>query len=1304
MLKQWIEETAEIPVGRQILMTAQGKNVKQQHLVRDSDIFVYDKRFLAGSAPDDVQNESVTPKVEEIPSELDSETNIDSWQKLFRARRAWAIDSLEIVKQTSEKTSDLASECEIIDRSAHTALDNLRNHISSLESLFEKTQEWARETIEEHAGMLRDWRSMSETLKELPIRDDIGQLMNASGSDTTVDVTGTMFTLLDAARLDVAEKTLQSASQTFVEQVGELNTTMVQLKATSEVVFKLVEVEWPAMNPASLIEEAETIFKKVDVDYSDALRAGSDTKAIAKVSRVAAGHTNSLLPSLKEVVTESLQVLETATAHKSTLVNILLRVLREISSVQSTLSALQGQLSKLALGEEGQTSLEVLDKVFRIPSVYGSILVEAVRRSEWNEKIGTDLVTFKDELSQYKDDEVRRRRKWTTAMAGFLNEESEAPSALSEFTFSTPANPWPFVSRQEIFTYVEDLRALQIDDAVEQLTQALRELDGPVKRRPHPKAFKNGSIHDAMQNSFMRGGDNARTLHDDKIRLEDKVRASESRIRKLEDLLHRQSQIRPQSNLFTPTGEYDRQPTSPGPDTSRRFEPSSRRSSVSVRRLSNHTPDEKAMVQKILSLENEIGKLREESHIEQRNMDHHRVELEQAQALKQDLMANFTSARQGWDDERQRIEDENHELKIRLEDMEEELRRVVGSRDYEKEKLDHSINNVRTELERLRKTSDDELSRLRIAKQELESQLSSQREKGSRVEMQLQRFGEERTALHDRNRSLANDFRSLESKQQDVIGTLQSVHEHLSPAGSAPEDLGRLARALEVLAEGAIIHTRGLDDQIRLLTAQTKADEDQIKSLETQLSRMEDLRTKQTTTLQDRDSSLREQRQMIDTLQAELATEKVQIEQLRAQSAAGETGSDALRNRLSEEEKKVEQLTISKDQSEVKNGGLQRDIDHLTTELESTKMVEHELRTRMQDRAQRARNLSERLVQHNDRMIRMLESFGYAVTRENEKLDVQRASKLNASQFVGTEPMKRQVSGSIPVHYSDPNDAQHMYWTTDDADEQARFDAFIATIVRLDIDDAVELLTKRYKDVETMAKRYQKDARTQREKTHRLSSEAHEKIAYRGFKEGDLALFLPTRNQATKPWAAFNVGAPHYFLKEQDSHRLQSRDWLLARINKIEERVVDLSRSMSAKADDASEDNPFELSDGLRWYLLDAAEEKPGAPSTPGLGKSTVAASVVDVKAQIGSKSVKDDRTPVNAAKTLHRSLDSRRSSEASRKSVPPLKPSGSALSNADEAVVPTIRPSDSDLRNQGQAREDAKLFDVVRQDLMLGP
>lgn len=215
---------------------------------------------------------------------------------------------------------------------------------------------------------------------------------------------------------------------------------------------------------------------------------------------------------------------------------------------------------------------------------------------------------------------------------------------------------------------------------------------------------------------------------------------------------------------------------------------------------------------------------------------------------------------------------------------------------------------------------------------------------------------------------------------------------------------------------------------------------------------------------------------------------------------------------------------------------------------------------------------------------------------------------------------------------------------------------------------------KRVKDVEHTARKYTRDARGYRDKYQRAQKEAHEKIAYKNFKDGDLALFLPTRNQTTGAWAAFNVGAPHYFLHEQDSHKLRSRDWLLARIQKIEERVVDLAKSMTANVGDGrsigeasnggdsyEDDNPFDLSDGLRWYLIDASEEKPGAPSTPGLGKSTVAATSIDATGTIRRSKKSSVSGVENVSKTLTRSLDSRRSSSNSKKAIPLLGSSSKA-------------------------------------------
>ncbi|KAG8700065.1 oligomeric, coiled-coil, peripheral membrane protein, partial [Ceratobasidium sp. 394] len=103
----------------------------------------------------------------------------------------------------------------------------------------------------------------------------------------------------------------------------------------------------------------------------------------------------------------------------------------------------------------------------------------------------------------------------------------------------------------------------------------------------------------------------------------------------------------------------------------------------------------------------------------------------------------------------------------------------------------------------------------------------------------------------------------------------------------------------------------------------------------------------------------------------------------------------------------------------------------------------------------------------------------------------------------------------------------------------------------------------------------------------KLSKEYRErsksKITFRNFGRGDLALFLPTRNSIAKPWAAFNVAFPHYFLNatEDISELLKSREWIVARILSITERIAD------SKQPDG---NPFGLGDGVKFFLLDVED------------------------------------------------------------------------------------------------------------------
>ncbi|KAE9395750.1 hypothetical protein BT96DRAFT_1021771 [Gymnopus androsaceus JB14] len=107
-------------------------------------------------------------------------------------------------------------------------------------------------------------------------------------------------------------------------------------------------------------------------------------------------------------------------------------------------------------------------------------------------------------------------------------------------------------------------------------------------------------------------------------------------------------------------------------------------------------------------------------------------------------------------------------------------------------------------------------------------------------------------------------------------------------------------------------------------------------------------------------------------------------------------------------------------------------------------------------------------------------------------------------------------------------------------------------------------------------RKWQKQCKEYRER-------AKGKISFRNFAKGDLALFLPTRNSVSKPWAAFNVSFPHYFLQATGHliEQLKTREWIVARITSLTERVVDRDDPTS---------NPYSLGDGVKYYMLEVED------------------------------------------------------------------------------------------------------------------
>lgn len=1400
-LRSWIEATAAIPATRQILMTARGKIVK--NLTNESEVYVYDKQFLSSESSPPSRTDVQLPPLSEPPSSLADETSLRAWQDLFMSRRAWALEAFGVARAGVENIESCTDEASVIAKSMKVALDNLRNHVTTLQQRFEETDKWAQSYIQEHRDVIKDWQASADTISELPVREDVAKILrrpaDPEGNNPST-AAGTLSDLLDRAGLYAAAESVDRSSSEFEQRLNDLQGAMEKLKNdTSEAQSRSTQV--PDFDTNALLDEAETLAKRISTDYQDILQMPDNQKSVVATSRKAAVHTRELLPALQSVVDEIVQASSASSEARNTASGDWYSTLQVISGIQSRLAELQSAITNLDF--QDNDNYQSLNRVFQLPLVYGATLVEATRRTEWTDRMRMEVDALHEDLSQQTEEEHRRRKKWTASHSEFLNEELNAKDALIDLKASAPRNSWPYVSRDEIFAWVDDLRALGIDDAVQTIMQRMKDLDAPV-RKPKPKPFKNGSVHDLSQSGALRNGDDLKGLQEDKARLEDKLRASDSRVRKLEDLLHRQSQLsRPSSGMFVPGSPADFERQLPSPSPLQRQSDISRRSSMSLRRMSNNQ-DEKSLVQKIVSLEGQIQKLQEEAHAERRSSTESRDKMQEAELVKQDLMANFESQKQEFEEERQLLDDEVHRLKVKLDEAEDELDRLNESRDHFRIEQDQAMNHLRDELESLRKASEDDLAQAQRKLETAQKETTAQRERAATLDRQLHQLKEERAAAQSRNMTLANQLRSMEDQQQDYIGILQGAHSNLSPAGSPPEDLRRLVSALEILSEGAAIHARGLDDALQLATAENKALEEKVFHGEGQIKLLTDQMTAAETRANELRESLEQERSKISALRSELAGERSEMHSLREKFAAGETGADALRQQLQSEEQKVAELMDRKAEDEGLIQSLKHEIENLTRDAAAAVERQEKMKKHFDKRGEKAKQLSERLFHHHDRIIRMLEQFGYSVSRSDDTLVIQRASKVNASTLLsggegnglGTSAMKRTISGSIPAqHYSDPSDLETLYWTSDNdlGSESNKYNGFLSALQRLDMDSTIDLITKRYKDVEALAKKYQKDSRAYRERTHRSQAEAHDKIAYRSFKEGDLALFLPTRNQATRPWAAFNVGAPHYFLREQDAHKLQTRDWLLARITKVEERVVDLSRSLSTgnirgnfstapSVDDGGstrsidDENPFELSDGLRWYMIDATEEKLGAPGTPSVGKSTVTASNVEVKGHMGGGR-KEHKSSMSlgggmgmgsgsattnmVTKTLTKSLDSRRSSSGSKKSMDlkgkhldrgsvkdmpskaaPLAPIRSDT-DAEQASSPLAGMAgdaegeghaDADAENETNAdareasttaapdqaavasfvrqpteasrtdREDANVFEVVRRDLLLGP
>ncbi|KAL4882859.1 autophagy-related protein 11-domain-containing protein [Aspergillus karnatakaensis] len=1291
-LRSWITQSTSIPPQRQILMTARGKNVRIQTLATESEVFVYDRRYVSEQDTTELPKFPTPPTLEldNPPDTLTDQNDLQAWRNLYSSRKDWATKLTERCEVADRGIREHNERTDIVNRAAGVALENLKTHVSSLENRFREAQEWSNDLIKEQQSALEGWKRALSALENIPARKDFSFLGRPSTPKKDADrSTGTLLDYVDVGEVHKAGSDASAASSRFTRQFQDIEKGVGDIATDTQ---RLLDDVPPSSSGGidSLLQEMETLSRKIYSDYDHVLALPNNQKTLANISRLALNHTKDLLPSMLEIGLEVREGLADATRRYDAAAKAALAHTKTISSIESRLADVQAQIVNLNFQSD---AFDHLYSVFHMPLVYGSVLIESVRRREFNDKMKSDSLRLAEDMSDFQDEEQRRRKKWVRNMEEFIS-ITDTTTPVIEVNLRGHEFEWPTVTRKEIESYIEELKAKpSMSNAVQELTQVFKELDAPTRvQRRRAKAFKQGSLFDLSRSSLLLHSDEmVRSLRDEKLKLEDKLKGSESRIRKLEDLLHRQSHIsRPLSGNFS--FDFPSSPASPHPD------PMSRRSSVSSRRMSsNQTAEEQNLVNRVVQLEAELNteretvqRLQREHHAErQSNTD----KMQEAQSTKNDLIGNLEARQREFGDERRYLEGEVKRFKIRVEELEEELDRVIDSRDHEKQEADERLHQLELELQDAHARADEGMHKAN----DLLEKMQSHKDAKDRFQSQVQEL-EQRSA-------------EKEKKEQEVHQALQAAFMNLSPGGSVPTEVTDIIKAIDVLSEGLTIHANTAEDNATKTAAKNKTLTEQLEKMESDAEGLRNAEDNYKSELAQARSDLEQERSKLATTESELNDERTRLLDLESKLAAGESGAGALREHVAEEEQKLTHMAHQLAEVEARARRSEEEVLQWRRRVDALSDSDKKTTARVKVYTTRSEELSRQLYAQVEKLERMLEQLGFTVIRQDGEIVVQRSSKVNALSATADTLSQSGVVSVRP-------DATLLQWTQSNSPEEQteRFMAFMESLHQFNVDIFGEAVVKRVKDIEVLARKWQKEARGYRDKYHRTQSEAHDKIAYRSFKEGDLALFLPTRNQAIRSWAAFNVGAPHYFLREQDAHKLQTRDWLLARITKIEERVVDLSkslnggnpdrRSISEASDGASinDENPFELSDGLRWYLLDATEEKPGAPATPGLGKSTVAPAHVDARGSIRLK-----RTPAggNVTKTLEKSLDSRRNSSASNRRAPLP-----TASRANDSTAELTRQADAEAAAasnnaaSSNQREPATnpIFDEVRRDLLLGP
>ncbi|KAI0490105.1 hypothetical protein F4859DRAFT_180126 [Xylaria cf. heliscus] len=737
------------------------------------------------------------------------------------------------------------AEMDVMLKCLDAAVANLDTALKPIEPKYNEFKKWATPAQEEYANLTSNWESYLELARSVPVSPAMVRFM--TGQDIRKPHQSTLEDLIDPEPTRKAGKLAATALRKYNTKISDLDKAADKLFNGCDELFgefnKLVaRSSMQHVNDCKqLLEDIEAVTNKIDTDYQTTLQFTNQPKDVSQASKTAANHTKQLLPSIHNRALEMDEMLRYATQARNEVAVDSLTFMRNIAEITTLHHDVKAQMNLINQVEEELTTFDYLRLIHQLPFMYASFMVESIRRREWSEKIKTDSSTLVNEMALFQDEELKRRRKWEKMVGNTYGPEKMINHVLGlEVNLRGEEEIWPDVTKQELDGFLAVIRRQNADEAVvADVAKLISDLNNPTKQQnKRLKAFKNGSVHDAAlgrSGLLIRGDDDLiRSLRGDKSRLESKLKTAESRVRRLEDLLHLHTQAsRP--SIFPQQNDQGNSSTS------------IRASHASHdRRRSSASENTDTLLQRIAQLETELNTQKERSAVLQKEADAHAQHVNEANSTKQDLLDNMEALKREFMGERKSYVDELKQLKARLEDTE-----------------DAMVQSMQDEIDRLNNEKRDDALKTQGQVDFLRNEAKVQREKIVSLERELRE-------ARDSIKNTTKKVEDLRENTEIQARSLRDLHEQLSPTEAAPQDFSDLVDAIVTKSADVLGKLQSHERDLSLMKADLGLANVTIREVKSELSHAkEELSSEEMTVVRLRESLEREKARCI-TLETEV--------------------------------------------------------------------------------------------------------------------------------------------------------------------------------------------------------------------------------------------------------------------------------------------------------------------------------------------------------------------------------------------------------------------------------------------------